>query len=181
LHGIGDFGGLITEHQQAFCVALAHEAIKRNGLRDFGKAQYPTLFRGLDDIGAHPLAIDPRDLGETRQNRLQPRGAHLDRLLHDVVEPGMLQRRKDVGDVGQAILRSDLVDDRQLIRPLAARDLRPPLAVLSVEHEDGIAGLKPQHIAKIIALVPRQRDALARAQGGVDEQVGGAKIEFRHL
>ena len=55
------------------------------------------------------------------------RGAHLDRLLHHVVEPGVLQRRKDIGDVGQAILRPRLRDDGQAVGPLAAVDLRPAI------------------------------------------------------
>ena len=49
------------------------------------------------------------------------------------------------------------------------------------EWQAQIAGRKPQHIAEIIALVALQRDRLARAQGGIDEQARGTKIEFRHL
>ena len=70
---------------------------------------------------------------------------------------------------------------RQAVGPLAALDLRLPFAVAAVEHQDGFAGGKPQHIAQIIALVALQRDSLALAQGGVDEQARGAKIEFRHM
>ncbi len=49
------------------------------------------------------------------------RGAHLDRLLHHVVEPGMFQRRKDIGDVGQPVLRPALGQDLEAVGPLAAR------------------------------------------------------------
>ncbi len=93
----------------------------------------------------------------------------------------MLQRRKDIGDIGQAILRPRPRDDGQAVRPLAALDLRPPFAVAAVEHQDGFAGGKPQHIAQIIALVALQRDSFALTQGGIDEQARGAKVEFRHL
>ena len=93
----------------------------------------------------------------------------------------MLQRRKDIGDVGQAILRPRPRDDRQAVGPLAAFDLRPPFAVAAVEHQDRFAGGKPQHVAQIIALVALQRNFLALAQGGVDEQARGAKIEFGHV
>ncbi len=65
----------------------------------------PHCSAALDDIGPHPLAIDPGDLGETGQDRLQHGGAHLDRLLHHIVEPGMFERREDVSEVGQAVLR----------------------------------------------------------------------------
>ena len=63
----------------------------------------------------------------TGQDRLQPGGAHLDRLLHHVVEPGVFQRRKDVGDVGQAVLRPRLGGDGQAVGPLAALDLLPAI------------------------------------------------------
>ena len=107
-----------------------------NGLGDLGEAEDAALLGGLDHIGAHPLAVDPRDLGEAGQNRLQSCRAHLDRLLHHVVEPGMLQRREHIGDVGQAVLRPGLGDDRQAVRPLAARDLGLPFAVAAVEHQN---------------------------------------------
>ena len=46
-------------------------AIERHRLGDHGKAEDAALLGGLDDIGAHPLAVDPRDLGEAGQDRLQ--------------------------------------------------------------------------------------------------------------
>ena len=102
-------------------------AIERDRLGDRGKAQDAALLGGLDDIGAHPLAVDPRDLGDARQHRLQRRGTHLDRLLHHVVEPGVFQRRKDIGDVGQAILRPGPGDDASDCR--AACGLRSAPAI----------------------------------------------------
>ena len=83
-------------------------AIQRHRLGDRGDAQDAALLGGLDDIGAHPLGVDPGGLGEAGQDRLQRGGAHLDGLLHHVVEPGMLERRKDVGEVGQPVLRPGL-------------------------------------------------------------------------
>ena len=82
----------------------------------------------------------------------------------------MLQRRKDIGDVGQAVLRPRPRDDAQTIGPLAALDRGLPFAVAAVEHQNGFAGREPQHVAEIIALFPLQRDSFALAQGGVDEQ-----------
>ena len=93
----------------------------------------------------------------------------------------MFQRRKDVGDVGQAVLRPRPGDDGQAVGPLAPVDLRLPFAVAAVEHQDLFAGAEPQHVAQIIALVALQRDSLTLPQGGIDEQARGAKIEFRHL
>ena len=177
LQRIGGIRGLVAEHQQALRVALAEIAIERHRLGDIGKAQDAALLGGLDDIGAHPLAVDPRDLGEAGQHRLQRGRAHLDRLLHHVVEPRMLQRRKHVGEVGQAVLRPGLGDDAQAVGPLAAGDRGLPFAVAAVEHQNGVAGGKPQHVAEIIALVALERDRFARRQRGIDEQPGAAKIE----
>ena len=84
----------------------------------------------------------------------------------------MFQRRKDVSEVGQAILRPGLGHDRETVRPFAARDRSLPFAVASVEHQDRIARGKPQHIAEIIALVALERDRFARRQRGIDEQPG---------
>ena len=134
----------------------------------------------LDDIGPHPLAVDPRDLGEAGQNRLQRRRAHLDGLLHHVVEPGVFQRRKDVGEVGQAVLWPGPGDDMEAVGPFASGDRGLPFAVAPVEHQDGSSRRQPQHIAEIIALAWRERDRLAGGERCVDKQPGTAKIELRH-
>ena len=52
-------------------VALAEIAIERHRFGDGGEAQDAALLGGLDDIGAHPLAVDPGDLREAGQHRLQ--------------------------------------------------------------------------------------------------------------
>ena len=122
--GIGEFGGLVAEHQQPLAVAAGEIAVQRHRLGDRGEAEDAALLGGLDDIGAHPLGVDPGDLGEAGQHRPQRRGTHLDRLLHHVVEPGVLQRRKDVSEVGQPILRPGLGDS--ISRPSGR--LRPTIA-----------------------------------------------------
>ena len=175
LQRIGDLGGLVAEHQQALCLALAQKAIERHGLGDLGEAEDSALLGGLDDIGAHPLAVDPRDLGEAGQNRLQSCRAHLDRLLHHIVEPGMLQRREHIGDVGQAILRPGLRARSQAVGPLAAGDLGLPFAVAAVEHQDGVAGGEPQHIAEIVALVRARARPSAPAPKGASTNSRGAR------
>ena len=73
LQRIGGVRGLVAEHQQALRLAPAQIAIERHRLGDLGDAQDAALLGGLDDIGAHPLAVDPGDLGEAGQNRLQAR------------------------------------------------------------------------------------------------------------
>ena len=53
------------------------------------------------------------NLGVLRQHRLQPRDAHLDRLLHHVVEPLVLERREQVVQVARRGLRAGLLLQRQ--------------------------------------------------------------------
>jgi len=45
-------------------LTLGQIAIQRDRLSDIGDAQDAALLGGLDDIGAHPLAVNPADLGE---------------------------------------------------------------------------------------------------------------------
>ena len=180
-HGIGHLRGLVAEHQQALAAARAQIAIERHRLLDLGKTEDAALFGRLDDIGAHPLVINPRDLGEAGQNRLQRGSSHLDRFLHHIVEPGMFQRRKHVSEIGQAILLPGLGNNRQAVGPLAPRDNGLPFAVASVEGQDRLARGEPQHVAEIIALAALEGDGLALCQRGLDEQPGAAKIELRHV
>src|SRR5580692_4919411 len=93
----------------------------------------------------------------------------------------MLERREQISEIGQAVLRPGLVLDGQTVGPLASGNRRLPFAVAAVEYQHGLAGVKPQHIAEIVALVPLERDGCARRQGGVDEQAWAAKVEFGHL
>jgi hypothetical protein len=48
------------------------------------------LFGGLDDIGAQPFDAGLCHLRVLGDDRLQDAGAHLDRLLHQIVEPTLL-------------------------------------------------------------------------------------------
>ena len=164
-------------------LALAQKAIERHRVGDLGEAEDAALLGGLDDIGAHPLAVDPRDLGEAGQDRLQSCRAHFDRLLHHVVEPGMLQRREHIGDVGQAVLRPGLAARSSGCRAACGRRsaaCHSPSRPLNTSTVSPAA--EPQHVAEIIALVrARARPSAPGAQGGVDEQAGRAKVEFRHV
>ena len=87
----------------------------------------------------------------------------------------MFQRRKDVSEVGQAVLRPGLGNDLQAVGPFASRDRGLPFAVASVEDQDRFACRKPQHIAEIIALVALQRDRLRRPPGRRRRTAGGCE------
>ncbi|MGY3288551.1 hypothetical protein ACVWWP_001618 [Bradyrhizobium sp. LM3.6] len=120
-------------------------------------------------FGAHPFGIDPGGLGEPGQDRLKRGGAHLDGLLHHVVEPGMLERGEDVSEVGQPVLGPGLLEDDEAVRSLAAFNGGLPLAVAAVERQDLGPGGKPQHIAEIIGLISVELDPAVLGKGGVDE------------
>src|SRR5713101_6080217 len=91
----------------------------------------------------------------------------------------MFQWRKDVSEVGQAILRPGLGNDRETVRPFAPPDRGLPFAIASIEHQNGVAGGKAEHVAEIIALAALKRDGFARCQRGIDKQPGLTKVELR--
>ena len=98
--GSFDVGVLVAEHQQPIRRPAAQQRVELLGSAISGNVENAALLGGLDRVGAHALEIDALGLGVARQHRLQPRGAHLDRLLHHVVEPRVLERREQVMQVG---------------------------------------------------------------------------------
>src|SRR5262249_10276663 len=106
---------------------------------------------------------DARDLGEPRQDRVQRRSAHLDRLLHHVIKAGVLERRKHISEIRKAILRPRTVLNFESIRALAAGARSPPFAVAAVEHQDRAAKGQPEYITEVVALVAVERDSRAGA------------------
>ena len=87
----------------------------------------------------------------------------------------MFQRRKDVSEVGQAILRPGLGNDLETVGPFAPRDRSLPFAVASVEHQNRFACGKPQHVAEIIALAALQRDRLRPAASAASTNSRGLR------
>src|SRR6266702_3147635 len=92
----------------------------------------------------------------------------------------MFQWRKDVSEVGQAILRPGLGNDLETVRPFGPPDRGLPFAVASIEHQNSVAGGKAEHVAEIIALAALKRDRFAGCQRGIDKQPGLTKVELRH-
>ena len=58
------------------------------------------MLGGLDRVGGEPLDADLGNLRVLGDHRLQHAGAHLHRLLHQVVEPALLQRRETIDEIG---------------------------------------------------------------------------------
>src|ERR1700739_3616580 len=92
----------------------------------------------------------------------------------------MLERCKDVSEIGQAILRPHLVHDFETVGPFAAADGSLPFAIAAIERQNRFACGQAQHVTEIIALLARQRDRFAGRQGGLDKQPWLSKIVLRH-
>ena len=67
-----------------------HESIERDRRRDLRDGEDAALLGSLDGVGAHAVKIDPLGLRMPHDYGLQARDAHLDRLLHHVVEARVL-------------------------------------------------------------------------------------------
>src|SRR5262249_20581904 len=57
----------------------------------------------------------------------------------------------------------------------------PPLAVLAVENQHAVAGLKPQHAGEVMPLGGVERHRRAGAQRRCDKKPGGRKIVTGHV
>ena len=71
------------------------------------------MLGGLDDVGAHPIGVEPVHLGVPGQHRLQRAGPHLDHLLGHVVESSVLERREQVVQIAWGGLSAGLLLHRQ--------------------------------------------------------------------
>ena len=112
------------------------------------------MFGSLDDIGPKPLDADLGNLRMLGDDGLQDAGAHLDCLLHQIVEASDFQRRETVDQIGRCRLRPRQFDGFEpygLLRLLG--DPRQPFAVASVEDEQLGAFCHAQHVGQIMALL----------------------------
>jgi len=178
---IGDVRVLVAEYDQPLRRQRCDRALEGERLADLGEREDAALLRRLDDVRAHALGIDAGDLRVPRQHRLDARGAHLDRLLHYVVEPGVLERREHEIDPSGCRLRPRLIADRERAAALAhRRDLGPPFAVAAVEQKHGVAGRQAQHVEEIIGAVAVERHFRPGGKPLVDVKARRAEIVVRH-
>ncbi len=175
-----DLGRLVAEHQQAVRLADGEHAGKRQRCADLGDRQHAALLGGFHRIGSHPLEVDAADLGVLGRDWLQTRHAELDRLLHHIVQPLVLERSEQVMQVGRLGLRPSPLADGQH-GPLAARQQRrPPFALAAVEHQHAVAGLEPEHVAEIMRLGRVERELSAGFERALNVQTGTAKVVTGH-
>src|ERR1700690_1732811 len=72
------------------------------------------------------------------------------------------KRRKDVREMARPPLRRGLGHDFEGVGPFAPRDRSLPLAIASIENQNGFACGEPQHVAEIVALVAFECDRRRR-------------------
>jgi len=114
-------------------------------------------------------------------HRLQARDAHLDRLLHHIVEARALERRKQVMQVVGRGLRPGLGLEPHRHGALSRdSEAAPPFPVAAIEQQDRVVRLKPQHMGEIMALRLFERDRRAGLQRLVDMKAGAAEIVAGH-
>ncbi len=110
---------------------------KLHRLGNIGNAEDAALFGRFDDVGLQLVEIGDLALHMLGHHRLHRAGAHLHGLLHQIIEPPDLQRRKEVVQVGWRRLRPRLLDRLISTMLLAGREgeVGLPFAVAAVEDE----------------------------------------------
>ncbi len=160
-------GILVAEDQPPIRLPARQQPVELDRLAHLGNGEDAALLGRLDRIGRDAVGADLGDLRVLGDDRLQHAGAHLDRLLHEIVEPALLQRREAVDEIGTRRLRPRLFDGREPHRlPGPGGDPRQPFAVAAVEDQQLGAFAKPQHIRQIVALLLGRLDRLAGGEVG---------------
>ena len=121
------------------------------------------MLRRLDGIGAHAIEIDARDLAMLREDGLQSRYPHLDRLLHHIIKPCRFKRCEQILQVAGGGLLSCAIGNAQRRVAPAAFEHGAPFAVAAVEEQDFLPVCEPQHSSKVMGLGTIERD---RSAGG---------------
>ena len=155
-------------------VAEDEQPLGRPAFERFGKGldgrnlrnpDHSALFASLDGIRLQPLQIDARDLGVTRDDRPQPARPHLDRFLRHIIEPGVLERREQIVEVGRRFLGSRLRADDERGRLARTRvEAGGELAVPAIEQKDRSSRAEPQHVDEVVRLLRIELHLGARSQ-----------------
>ena len=158
-------GILVAEDQPPIRLPARQQPVELDRVRAPRDGQDAALLGRLDGVGLDAVGADLADLRVLRDDRLQHAGAHLDRLLHEIVEPPLLQRREAVDEIGTRRLRPRLLDGREPHRLLGpGSDPRQPFAVAAVEDQQLGAFAKPQHVRQIVALLSGRARSSRRRQ-----------------
>jgi hypothetical protein len=173
---IGGLGSLVAKHEPARGIVPGDNLRQCGRLTNLRQRKDAALLGGFDRVRAHALGVDAGDLAVAGQHRLQARDAHLDRLLHHVVEPRRLQWCERIMQIGRHGLVAQLGADEERSRALVQHDRRTPLAVPAVENINAVAILEAQDVGEIMRLGGGKRDRGASRERGVHVEAGTAKI-----
>jgi len=169
--GAQDFDGIarrcifITMDQRAILRPITDQSVEYLRLLHSGKGQDAALFGRFDNVGPHPVEIDPRGLGAARDDGPQTPCTHLDRLLDHVVQARVFERRKHEVEIVGRGLGADLSGNLQM-HGFSSLDneFGQPFAVAAVENQDLCSGSQAQHVAQVIDVLPRSGNIRAGFQ-----------------
>ena len=105
-HRISERRVLVAEDHRPGRIPFGEKPREGNLLRDGRQAENAALFGGLDGIGAHPLEVDARGLRASGHHGPDGSGSHLHGLLHDVIQPGVFERREKIVQFARGGLRA---------------------------------------------------------------------------
>jgi len=163
---IGNSGIFVAKNNDALGQNSSKPIRKRRRFFDHRQRKDAALLGGFDRIGTHALAIHARHLRVLRDDGRQPANTHLDRFLHDEIEPRLFHRREGVIERTCFRLPARLCEDIELYRSLRWQcETRFPLAVAAVEDEKLRARLQAKHMAKIV------NGRIARRNSGTRRQI----------
>ncbi len=137
------------------------------------QGQPAALLGRLDRDRAHPLRIDPLDHAAPQPHGLERLHAQLDRLLHQQLLAGALERREQQARPRLRRLRPQELPGFDAAGPARlGHDHRRPFAIPAIEQGEAGAERAAQHLAEIVGAGGRQIERLARSERRLDEQTG---------
>ena len=132
------------------CSAMTR--VSATGSAISGRVRMPHCSAASMALARMRAGVDARDLAVAGEHGLQPRNAHLDRLLHHVVEPRGFQRREQIVQVGGLSLGPGFAADMQHGSALLQLNGGIPLAVAAIEDQHAIIRFEPQHRGEVMRL-----------------------------
>ena len=99
---------LVAIDQATEVIPSGDYPVERLGLQNHGQADEVALLGGLDHVALEAIDIHPLGDGAARDHRAQPPCPHFRRLLGQIVETRVLERGKEIINVGQGLCVAQL-------------------------------------------------------------------------
>lgn len=173
---IRDLSILVAEHHQPARVPICQQGLETLRPSHVRYRQDAALLGRLYGIGAHATLVDARRLSSAGQHGLEHSGPHLDRFLHHVVEPRVLEWREAKLRPGVRWLVARLLLGPERHGSFSTFQPTAPFAVPAVEGQHGVIVAEPQHVAQVMGLIPLQRHRVPETQRLVDEEARSREI-----